>query len=120
MATSVEVEGAIQMEASLHRAAEKVQDMTAANREVAQLAAQAAKPPRRTGRLAGSIRPIGEPTEAVVEVAQPYAGVIENGWAGHNIAPTHFLRDAFAAIQPAAMDIYEKAGKAVLDDVKGA
>jgi hypothetical protein len=120
MATDVQMVGAEQLQSTLRRAGQKVQDMSAANGEVAALAASAAQPPRRTGRLAGSIRPTPSATEAAVSVAQPYAGPIENGWPAHNISATHFLRDAFDSIRSAADDIYAKAGQAVLDDVKGA
>lgn len=120
MTDALQVEGAEQLQATLRRAAERVQDMSNPNAEVARMAASAARPPRRTGALAGSIRPAPTPTEAAVQSALPYAGPIENGWPGHNITATHFLRDAFAAIRPAADAVYQKAGQQVLDEVKGA
>jgi hypothetical protein len=52
--------------------------------------AAAALAPRRRGALSGSIRAQG----GAVVSALPYAGVIHNGWARHNIAPHPFIREA--------------------------
>lgn len=119
-ATRIEVVGSAELQSTLKRAAEKVQDLSGPNREVSDLWASTAKPPRRTGALAGSIRGASTSTEAAVEATVPYAGVIEYGWPGHNIEAASYLRDAFATIEPQAMAIYEKAVDDVLADVKGA
>lgn len=62
--------------------------------------------PRRTGRLADSIRPGRAKAKAIVRAgsaAVPYAGVINYGWAGHNIDATHFLETALTNEQDAAV-----------------
>ena len=120
MPTSVTVTGADAMQSSLKAAARKVDDMTAINREVAATVAAAVKAPRKTGRLAGSVRPQGTKNEAAVVVDQPYAGVIENGWAGHNISAFNFVKNAFASTESTTMAMYEKAMQSTLNDVKGA
>lgn len=120
MSTSVEVQGAQAMQASLHAAGAKVQDMTAINRDVAATVAAAVRAPRKTGRLAGSVRPQATATEAAIVVDQPYAGVIENGWPKHNISATNFVKTAFANTETTTTAMYEKAMQDVLDDVKGA
>ena len=120
MTTSVEVVGAQAMQSSLHAAAKKVQDLTPVNREVASTVASAVKAPRRSGRLAGSIRPEATATEARVVSDVSYAGVIENGWPKHNIRAQNFVKEAFANTQATTEAMYEKALQGVADDVKGA
>ena len=118
--SSVELVGADRLESTLHDAAKKLEDLSAVNRDVAGVVAKAARPPRRTGRLAGSIRPLGTATEAAVTSALPYAGVIENGWPRRNIRASHFLQRAFADTQTTTTAMYAKALQGIADDVKGA
>lgn len=120
MSTSVEVEGAAALQASLAVAARKVEDMEAVNAEVAGIVASAVRAPRRTGRLAGSVQPSATKTEAAVGSDLVYAPVIHNGWPAHHIAANPFIADAFAATQTATEDAYGKWAQGVLDDVKGA
>lgn len=120
MPTSVTVEGAEQMQATLHHAAARVADMSGPNREVANLIAAATRPPRRTGRLAGSIRASSTATDASVTSALVYAPVIEYGWPAHNIAPARFLAEAADRTRTQADAIYSKWAGDVLSEVQGA
>jgi len=55
------------------------------------------KVPRRSGKLAGSIRSSGQAKTGVVRAGSrgvPYANPIHFGWAKHNIRPQPFLYDA--------------------------
>ena len=120
MATTIEVQGAPELAATLHHAAGRVENMAAVNREVAALVAAAARPPIRTGRLAASITPRSSDTEAAVTSGLVYAGVIEYGWPRRNIRPAKFLATAFAQTESATTAAYEKWAQGVLADVKGA
>src|SRR4051812_42073766 len=63
--------------------------------EGAQVAARHA--PRRTGRLAGSIRGTRARSAAVVTASVPYAGAINYGWPRRGIAAAGFMQAADSA-----------------------
>lgn len=68
-----------------------------------------ARAPRRSGRLAASIRPQGTQREGRVAAGRasvPYAGPIHWGWKARNIEPQPFLTDALEAEQNTILDIY--------------
>lgn len=57
--------------------------------------------PVRSGLLRSTVRGSGTQTRAQVRVGKkrvPYAGVINYGWPGHNIAPSMFLQRAASTI----------------------
>lgn len=73
---------------------------------IAELVADAANPPRKSGSLAGTIRPGRVKTRAVIRAGRasvPYAGPIHYGWAARNITPQPFLTDALASRQAAIL-----------------
>ncbi len=98
-------------------------------RELAAIHKKAVKPvvdtakviaPRRSGRLAGSIRALGSQTQGQVAVGKksvPYAGVIHYGWAERNIAAQPFLEDALDRRQNAVLVIWVKNQNRLLDKV---
>lgn len=68
-------------------------------------------PVGETGRLARSIRPIGQAKAALVAAgssAVPYAGPIHFGWAGHNIAPNPFLYEALDRRSQEVIESYQR------------
>lgn len=68
---------------------------------LAQVARQAsARAPRRSGRLAASLRA----TETAVESPLVYAGVIHNGWARHGIEPHPFVLEAWDEVGARLVD----------------
>lgn len=87
-------------------------------RELATIHKKAVKPvvdtakvlaPRRSGRLAGSIRALGSQTMGQVAVgkkAVPYAGVIHYGWPERNIAAQPFLEEALERRQDRVLKIW--------------
>lgn len=82
-------------------------DLTAPNREAADLVLASAQPPRRTGRLAGSLHVDAASADAAVVVSDlPYAGVIHNGWPARQITAKPFLTDALATTEPQVIDVY--------------
>ena len=68
-----------------------------------------ANAPRRSGRLAASIRPQGTQREGRVAAGKasvPYAGPIHFGWPARNIASQPFLTDALHSEEETVVDIY--------------
>lgn len=66
--------------------------------------------PRRSGRLAASVRSSGQARTGVVRsgrVSVPYAGVIHYGWKAHNIEAQPFLTDAYRNVRAEVADVYE-------------
>ncbi len=98
-------------------------------RELATIHKKAVKPvvdtakvlaPRRSGRLAGSIRALGSQTSGRVAVGKksvPYAGVIHYGWPARNIAAQPFLEEALARRQNAVLVIWVKNQERLIDKV---
>lgn len=80
-----EVEGGRQLRATLKEADEQLADLKAAHAEAAAIAARAsaALAPKRSGRLADTIRSSGTKTAGIVRAglkAVPYAPAIHWGW----------------------------------------
>jgi hypothetical protein len=74
-----------------------IQDLKDANLQVAQAVLDAARPPRRTGRLAASERAAGTQAAAIVRAGGarvPYAGPIHWGWPLRNIAAQPWIQEA--------------------------
>jgi len=67
--------------------------------------------PKRTGRLAGSVRNKATRTRGTISagrVSIPYAAVIHFGWPRHNISPNPFLYAAIEVAWPQVMRIEEQ------------
>lgn len=121
----LEVIGAKQLRASLRRAGDDLEDMKATHATIGQLVAQAAQArvPRRTGRLAATIRPSGTKTQAIVRAgfqSVPYAGPIHWGWPARGIRAQPYLTDAAKDTEPAWLEIYTRDVQGICDDVEGA
>ncbi len=62
--------------------------------------------PKRSGRLAGSVRGNRAQGKAVVRAgraAVPYAGAINYGWSARNIEPAQFMQKGEQEYQPQAV-----------------
>lgn len=68
--------------------------------------------PRRTGRLAGTVRGNRAKNKAVVTAGRgrrvSYAGPINYGWRARNIQPSLFMQRADLAMRPVALDLLER------------
>lgn len=123
MATeTVRVSGARELRAALKRAGMECKDLTVVNRLVAQLVAHmaSARSPRRSGRLAGSVRPGATTTAAIVRAggaAIPYAGVIHNGWPAHHIEANPFIDKSAEATKPGWTALYLREMNQIIDRV---
>jgi len=122
--TAIEVDGARQLRASLKRAGLDVQDLKDAHRAVAEMVKDRAAPaaPRRTGRLAGSLRAAGTQREAIVRAGGarvPYANPIHWGWPARHIAAQRFISDAVLRNEDPALDMYLHALETIIDKIEG-
>lgn len=119
------VEGARQLRASLKRAGIQLSDLKAAHAEVAELVRSRADPraPRRTGRLAGTMRAAGTQSAAIVRAgtaAVPYAGPIHWGWPARGIVARPWIYEAAADSQDQWADTYLHALEKIIDSIEGA
>jgi hypothetical protein len=119
--TDVRVQGLDTLASTMHKAGEALQNMDSAHSRAAAViaSAAAAAAPRRTGRLAGSVRAGRATGKGLVEVTAPYAGPIEWGWPSRNIDGTHFAMNAARATEPQWVKFYEDEISKAVDGVKG-
>jgi hypothetical protein len=101
----VRVEGLNEKVRALERAGVEVTDLKGVFGEIAADAARLASSfaPRRSGKLAASIKGNKAKSKAVVKAGgarTPYAGPINYGWTSRNIAPSKFMQRADEAISP--------------------
>lgn len=120
----VQVRGARQLRASLKKAGRDLQDLKDAHAAVASMVARVAqqRAPKRTGRLASTVRGSGTTTAAIVRAGRksvPYAGPIHWGWPARGIAAQPFMSNAATGSEGAWLPIYEGAVEDALDQVKG-
>ena len=98
-AVQIEVKGDRALAQSLRAASRDLLDMTPANKDAGQIVAKsaAARAPRRSGRLAGSLRPL-RVTETDVQVGSSisYAGFQEYGT--RHVRPRYYLRGALSEL----------------------
>lgn len=96
---ALQVAGARQLRAAMKRAGVDVQDLKDAHRKIADDVAAEAAPhaPRRTGRLAGTVRASGTASAAIVRAGRssvPYAGPIHWGWQARGITAQPWIYEA--------------------------
>lgn len=120
----IRVEGARELRATLKRAGDDLQDLKDAHRDAAQIvtAASRVKAPKRTGRLAASVRGSGAAATATIRAGRssvPYAGPIHWGWPARNIKAQPFITEAAQATEPIWTREYEAAVNKVLHRIKG-
>ncbi len=120
----VKIDGLPRLRAALRRAGLDLADLKAANAAAAALVASAAaaRAPRRTGRLAASVRGNRAVSRASVSAggsAIPYAGPIHWGWPARGIEAQPFIATAAQATESAWVPIYQNAIEAVVDSVGG-
>ena len=125
VAAQFEVEGGKQLRKSLKDVEDGLADLKDAHGDVAQIVADAARPgaPRQTGRLAGSIRPSGTKTMAIVRAGGakvPYAGVQEWGWGRRNIPAQPYIVPAAHDTESTWVARYKQTVDDLLGKVKGA
>lgn len=122
--TEVRIEGAARLRRTLRQAGVDVKRLTAINRQAASIVADAATPtaPRRTGRLAASVRAGATTRAGVVRAGRsvvPYAGPIHWGWPARGIQPQPWIQQAAQATEDQWVSEYMDHVDAVLREVRG-
>ena len=122
MTQKSELVGATRLRATMAVAAARMAELDAAEAAAGRLIEQRARglAPKRTGRLASSVRATPGEGEVSVSSSLVYAGVIEYGWAAHGISAHPFLVPAAHASEPVWVRYYETDVNAALELVKGA
>lgn len=120
---AIEVKGAGRLARALKKAGDDLSDLKATNKQAAQIVAQAARGtvPRRTGRLAGSIRAGATQKAGVMRAGSkrlPYAGVINYGWPKHHIKPTYFANQAAKQTEPQWSALYQQAVDRIINRIQ--
>jgi hypothetical protein len=120
--TVVEVRGLSRFRSTLKKAGVDMADMKAANTKAAQIVAREGqtRAPRRSGKLAGSLRPARQVARARVYSSLVYAAVIHWGWPDHHIKAQEFLVEAAVDTQPEWLREYERDLQRIADSVRGA
>lgn len=118
----VKVDGARKLRAELRRAGISLDDLKDANARVADYVAQQARTraPRRTGRLAASLR--GNRAQARAVVSAPrviYGPPIHWGWPRRNIRPNPWIYETAQNTEAQWLPMYEQAISAVIDKLGG-
>lgn len=119
---NVEVRGDKMLAATMARAAHELGDMEQAAGSAGRLIQTRARgqAPKRTGRLASSLRSKADGSDVEVVSGLVYAPVIHNGWAGHGISPHPFLVPVAHASEPVWRGYYTAELKTIYAQVKGA
>lgn len=105
MPTALTVEGLTAVVQALHEAAEEVDDLAAPLDRIAEHGATraAAYAPKRTRRLATSLRGTRDGLRASVATSVTYAWPVNSGSVKRRIRPTLFLQRAEADVEPYAV-----------------
>ena len=109
---AVQVTGARELRRAMKNMGHDLSDLTALHRDLAELVASDARnrAPKRTGKLAASVKGRATRTRATVLAGGPmipYAGPIHFGWPARNIEPQPFLYDALDARKREVVNRYE-------------
>lgn len=117
---TVKLVGGRQLTAALLRAGDDLADLRQANAAIARTIAERAQTmaPRRTGRLAASVRAGVDVSAAVVTAGGPatrYAGVVHWGWPRHHIRPNPFASKAAVDTESLWVEQYRLATQHLLD-----
>lgn len=120
----IKVEGQRELRKSLRQAGDDLEDLKAAHKAAAEIAAGGSRPltPARSGTLQGTVRAGGTKTSAVLRAgkkAVPYAGPIHWGWPNRGIEPQSFLADGAKNTESQWVELFHQALDKALKKVKG-
>lgn len=118
----VRVEGLRELRRGLRQLGEDTADLKEANAAAAAIVASAAaaRAPRRTGRLAATVkgnRAVGRATVRGGGARVPYAGPVHWGWPARHIDGQPFVVDAAQATEPVWLPAYQQALDRAVDRV---
>lgn len=125
MAKALFVAGQRRFVQTMRRAGADMDELREVNRAAAQVARPAvqARVPRKTGRLARTVRVGATRKAGVVRAgtrAVPYAGPVNYGWPARHIRGVQYANDGVAATEPQWTRLYEDFVKKVMNQVEGA
>lgn len=117
---ALEVHGLRELRRNLRQLGDDAADLKDANAETAQVVAAAAvaRAPKRTGRLAQSVkgnRAVGRATVKAGAARVPYAGPIHWGWPARHITGQPFVVEAAEDTEPTWLPAYETAIAALVE-----
>lgn len=117
---SVQIEGLNAVIRDLQKFGAEIDDIKDVFAEIAREGAEIASSfaPRRTGRLADTIRGNRAKNKAVITSGRarvPYAAPINYGWPMRNIAPALFMQKADAELSPRAVDMLDAGIDRIID-----
>lgn len=120
----VRVDGARELRRTLKAAGDDLEDLRKVNATIARYVSlrAAAMAPRRSGRLAGSVRGSNAKTSATVRVggaSVPYAGPIHWGWPRRHISAQPFAVDAAHTTEPTWTAYYLREVERIIGTVHG-
>lgn len=118
----LEIEGYNRFRRTLRRAGHDMTELRDVHSEVAQVVVGATRAPRRTGRLASTVRPGATQRAAIVRAGRasvPYAPVIHWGWPRRGIRPNPYLSTAAQRSEPTWLAVFTAAVQRIVDRVKG-
>ena len=122
---AVNVVGLAELTRTMRKAGVDIAELKLAHTKAAQIVADRAAEfaPRRSGALAGSIRPAKQANRARIMAGSakvPYANPIHWGWPSRGIGAQPFLSDAAQETEAEWTAAYVADVQAALDKVKGA
>lgn len=122
MAGFLEVKGLRELVKAMKAAEADVTELKALNGKAAAVVIDSAVPhtPRRSGKLAGSIRAGATNRAGIVRAGKasvPYAGVIHWGWPRRHIKARPWIADAASATEDRWTDVYLAGMEDLLDTI---
>lgn len=114
----LEVRNGRQWRAAMRRAGDDLTEWKDIHRDVAGVVQSRVSPPRRTGRLAGSVRSSGTTTAAIIRAGKklvPYAAPIHWGWPSRGIPARFYITGPAKATEPAWTGLYWSRVTKILD-----
>lgn len=121
----IRIDGGRQLRAGLANVENGLEDLKAAHKEAAGIAAAGAQArvPKVSGKLAGTIRAAGTARAGIVRVGTkakaPYGGPINYGWSKRNIRPSFFLNDGAQATEPRWIPVYMQHLEDLVNRIQG-
>lgn len=118
-----QVEGVRQFRSAMRRAGDDLADFKDANGRVADYVTSRVivAMPRKTGRLAATVRGSGTKTQAVVRAGRasvPYAGVITYGWPARHIKAQPVILDVAHGTEEHWTGLYLNAIQEIIDRIE--
>ena len=122
--TGIRIEGLDALVRTMRKAGVDISELKAAHIRAGQIVADRAAElaPRRSGKLAGSVRPAKQAKRARIQAGSAkvvYGNPIHWGWPARNIEANPFISNAAQQTEPEWTKAYLEDVQAALDKVRG-